>query len=74
MTELVLQLRRSQEVMERLGGKIWVESEAGKGSKFFFSLPVVEKHIKIGTKTETEAQRQGKRHKGTEAEGSGRVY
>ncbi|MBP6732249.1 MAG: PAS domain S-box protein [Chitinophagales bacterium] len=29
-----------KKIVERLGGKLWVESELGKGSKFFFSLPL----------------------------------
>jgi light-regulated signal transduction histidine kinase (bacteriophytochrome) len=28
-----------KKIIERMGGKLWVESEMGKGSKFFFSLP-----------------------------------
>lgn len=31
----------SKSIIEKLNGKIWVESEAGKGSKFIFTLPVV---------------------------------
>jgi signal transduction histidine kinase len=42
-----LGLSISQGLVELLGGRLWVESESGKGSTFFFTLPLAERKIEI---------------------------
>ena len=37
-----LGLAVSQQLIEGMGGKIWLESEEGKGTTFFFSIPKAE--------------------------------
>lgn len=34
-----------KDIMQRLDGMVWAESEKNRGSKFYFSLPVSNKNI-----------------------------
>jgi signal transduction histidine kinase len=36
-----------RQMVEKLGGKIWVESEEGSGSKFYFTMPLSDKETSV---------------------------
>lgn len=52
-----LGLTISRKLIELLGGKIWVESQHGKGSVFYFTIPVVPEEIYI-----TEKPKEGEKY------------
>ncbi len=43
-----------KEIVEHYGGKLWVESEAGKGSTFSFTLPITQKKEAKAPETKKE--------------------
>lgn len=47
-----LGLTISRQLVELMGGNIWVESELGKGTSFFYDLPISNTQVDVGTKSD----------------------
>jgi signal transduction histidine kinase len=46
-----------KELIEKNNGQIWIESEAGKGNTFIFSMPFVEEHSEFATNASPTSSR-----------------
>ena len=53
-----LGLAISKRIVELMGGRIWIESELGKGSHFIFTMNAKKAKIKTGTKLLKEINRE----------------